>query len=390
MENNDNEVMHQGKSITQWEKDFKGEFTYDQLLKMAKGGCDLQKILVLGLDEGEKCDEGCQVLPLDTDEGLNEVDSDVEDAALSESKLSRYVVKANVDGTTKGFSVNAKDEADAEAQVKATIKKHSNGSNPKVEIASIAKENLDESIKPNYIVHVKVLGINTAFSVNAKDEADAEKQVRDQVKKLANGSNPKVEIEKVEAMRELNESFGDEVVTVKDFKKAIDKSLSQVDDDIIFRIAKGKEACMVFDIHSKGGTTVIDLMQIPKGESMTVGEFVVQLNRAVHDTNDKIMFRTIKDKAAYSVVEVYNNGDTTVVDLAPSIANSTMNETAPWEDSSGITDDQWAEAAKWFEANGFEIHDSDEGGFTFTKPVDGKQFYTGQEGYELYLNMKDA
>lgn len=269
MENNDNEVMHQGKSITQWVKDFKGEFTYDQLLKMAKSGCDLQKILMLGLDENETCSEGCKILPLDADEGLNEMDADVEAAALS------------------------------------------------------------ESIKPNYVVHVKVLGINTAFSVNAEDEDDAEKQVKEQIKKLTNNTDPKVEIQKIQSMKTLNESFGDSIVTVKDFKRSLDKSLAQRDDDIIFRLVKGKIACTVFDMYSKGGTAVIDIIPLGKDHPMTVGEFASQLNRSVFDDNDKIMFRTVKDKMACSVIEIYSKGDVTVVDLAPAIANESSN----WEDS---------------------------------------------------------
>ena len=40
----DKSMMHQGKSLAQWEKDFKGEFTADQLEKMARGGADLQKV----------------------------------------------------------------------------------------------------------------------------------------------------------------------------------------------------------------------------------------------------------------------------------------------------------------------------------------------------------
>lgn len=38
-------MVHQGKSIAQWEKDFNGEFTAEQLAKMAKGSVDLQKLL---------------------------------------------------------------------------------------------------------------------------------------------------------------------------------------------------------------------------------------------------------------------------------------------------------------------------------------------------------
>lgn len=52
-----------------------------------------------------------------------------------------------------------------------------------------------------------------------------------------------------------------------------------------------------------------------------------------------------------------------------------------------ITDDQWTEAYKWFEAHGYKVHDSDEGGFTFSEEVDGKQFYTADEGWQLYKKL---
>lgn len=260
MTDKENDVMHQGKTISQWVEDFKGMFTYDQLLALAKGGCDLQKILVMGLDENEDVDE---------------TSSSVEDAALSE---------------------------------------------------------LDESIKPNYTVHVKVLGMNTAFCVNAKDEDDAEKKVREQIKKLTGGSNPKVEIEKIESAKQLNESFNDDIVTVEDFVRALKRNLAK--------------------------------------------------------DNDKIMFRVYKDKSAYEVFDMHGKGGVFVIDLVPAVAND-IYESCPWDNTSGITDEQWQEAYEWFEANGFKVHDSDEGGFMFVKPVNGKQFYPGKEGYELYLSLRD-
>lgn len=62
-------VVHQGKSIAQWEKEFKGEFSQTQLLRFARSGTDLQKLLltvngICTLDEakesGEKKDENAQ------------------------------------------------------------------------------------------------------------------------------------------------------------------------------------------------------------------------------------------------------------------------------------------------------------------------------------------
>ena len=202
----DNQMMHQGKTIDQWFKDFKGEFSKDQLEKMAKGGADLQKILMMGLDETD-VSEGFVELPLDGDEGLDETDAEVEAAALS------------------------------------------------------------ESIKPNYTVHVKVMDMSTAFSVNADDELDAENKVRDQIKKLT-GSNPKVEIEKIDSMKTLNESFDDDIVTVTDFAKALKRSMAKDNDKIMFRTLKDKAALMVYQINGgKGGTVVVDLVPALANES---------------------------------------------------------------------------------------------------------------------------
>jgi len=39
-------MIHQGKSMSQWEKEFKGEFTVPQLVRMASSGTDLQRLLL--------------------------------------------------------------------------------------------------------------------------------------------------------------------------------------------------------------------------------------------------------------------------------------------------------------------------------------------------------
>ena len=62
-------------------------------------------------------------------------------------------------------------------------------------------------------------------------------------------------------------------------------------------------------------------------------------------------------------------------------------KTMNWND---ITDAQWNEANNWFEANGYKVHDSDEGGFTFCEPVNGKQFYSAAEGWKLYQKLANA
>lgn len=55
----DMSMIHQGKSVAQWEKEFNGEFTADQIQRMAMSGTDLQRLLLTvngqsSLDDSEK------------------------------------------------------------------------------------------------------------------------------------------------------------------------------------------------------------------------------------------------------------------------------------------------------------------------------------------------
>lgn len=62
---------------------------------------------------------------------------------------------------------------------------------------------------------------------------------------------------------------------------------------------------------------------------VTVNDFIRALKRNMVRDNDKIMFRLMKDKAALSVFEIYSKGGTAVIDLVPALAN----ESANWEDT---------------------------------------------------------
>lgn len=80
------EILHQGKTLDQWCKDFKGEFTKDQLLQMIRGEADLQKILLCGLDESDNKDIDDPVF--NGEEFFNEkacAESDEVDPELDES-----------------------------------------------------------------------------------------------------------------------------------------------------------------------------------------------------------------------------------------------------------------------------------------------------------------
>lgn len=41
------DFYHQGKSLTEWQKDFKGEYSLGELYRMAKDGTDFSKLILI-------------------------------------------------------------------------------------------------------------------------------------------------------------------------------------------------------------------------------------------------------------------------------------------------------------------------------------------------------
>ena len=88
-------IVYQGKSIAQWEKDFNGEFTAEQLAKMARGSIDLQKLLY-----SDDLNEDDPVL--DAKEFFEEADkeSELEETTDEEAALNEAIVKQPEDVVT--------------------------------------------------------------------------------------------------------------------------------------------------------------------------------------------------------------------------------------------------------------------------------------------------
>lgn len=80
--------MHQGKSMAQWEKEFKGEFDVNQLWRMATSGCDLQKLLL---------QMNNTITIEDSEKQMNEAKEEKEDTA--EEKTADAEEKTSADDT---------------------------------------------------------------------------------------------------------------------------------------------------------------------------------------------------------------------------------------------------------------------------------------------------
>ena len=249
-------MLYQGKTIAQWEKEFKGEFTARQLFQLLRSGVDLGRVKLGLVDEAE----------------------DIDDKQLFK-------------GEEFFFNEDGNENADGEVETVADLVDALNAATSAPNSTSVVVKDLNG--RPLWISNVTAN--RRAVVICTKDI------VHENINEAARSP--------------------EDVVTVDDFISVLKRNANP-NDKIAFRSYRDKNEMAVFDIHSKGGVTVVDV-----------------------------------------------------------VAKKKVNET------DGITDDQWNEAYKWFEDNGYKVHDSDEGGFTFSRPINGKNFYTAKEGWELYKKM---
>lgn len=228
------DVMHQGKTIAQWAKDFKGEFTEDQLVKMARGGCDLEKILMLGLDEDEELTpyEGlpgelktvfestrsikdymmpnCQIRVFDADG--NEIYWTWIDASYLKTVIP--YIGTGICGASQGVQAGAL-----------------------IPVEMMRKFSGQELTT---MIYVDGDPLSVDHDVLRSQIADVEERAK-QVKKNTfspdqiNHSIAEDTISHEDEMAAFNESIGDDIVTVGDFVKGVKKNLAKDSDKIMFR-----------------------------------------------------------------------------------------------------------------------------------------------------------
>lgn len=126
--------MHQGKSMAQWEKEFKGEFDVNQLWRMATSGCDLQKLLLqinntITIEDSEKQmneakeekKEDAEEQTSDDSEEKDETnDTSSEDSETDDSKASDDADKGS---NPSGVAAEKSDVPTKWVFLKITIKK---------------------------------------------------------------------------------------------------------------------------------------------------------------------------------------------------------------------------------------------------------------------------
>jgi len=316
------DLQYQGRSLEQWVKAFNGEFTSDSLLNMIRAGADLNKMLMMGLDENEKLTpyEGlpgeqelmfeneeqrsikdymmpnCQVRIFDDDGNeifwswvdpkdlvtlipyigtgvccdpnpkTNAVQAgaflpnddilrkyegqtlttfiyvDGEPLSLDHQQLMRQIrdVEARVDRVYKNAIVPAK--------IRRYNQEHAlNEISHEDEMAAFNEDVVNESIIPKFTVRVKARGITMNFTSTADTKAQAEDEIRNQLKKLLKDTNAKIDVEEVTSLKKdsVNESTGEDpgIETAADLIDAVNEATEGYNNSTVLKIVdeNGKE-----------------------------------------------------------------------------------------------------------------------------------------------------
>ena len=225
-------LIHQGKPLSQWEKEFNGMFTRSQLLAMIRGGCDLEKMRLMGLDEADFTS-----LKLSTD-----------DSAISESDYDMNASDSRVDFVLYD---------DNENEIARNSLFGNDCSNVALDyliqyVDSInnAAKRLPEGMRQHAILYVNGEALSPISSIRSAqlNQLLAETATEDEDAALSEDEDA--------STKAINEANMD-IVTVKDLVARIN-TYSKPTDKIMFSVRS--KSYEVFDMHGKGGTFVIELI----------------------------------------------------------------------------------------------------------------------------------
>ena len=203
-------TIYQGKTLAQWEKDFDGEFTVRQLFQLIRSGVDLGRIKIGLVDEAK----------------------DIDDKQLF-----------------KGEEFFFKEDEDVDEEIRT--------------VTDLVDALNDATKAPNSTdVIVKDLNGHPLWISNVVANRRA---VLLETKNIVGESKKEETMSKDFSKVNVNESARqpEDVVTVDDLVSVLRRN-GNPNDKVMFRI--DKKECMLFDINSKGGTTVVDIV---KGKPMS-------------------------------------------------------------------------------------------------------------------------
>ena len=328
-------IVYQGKSLDKWAEEFNGEYTVRQLLQLIRSGIDLGRIKLGLVDEANSIDD--KALFKDEQFFFENDDKSIKDYIMPNVELRIFDFDGN----------NCKDE-----MYRYTIDPNDARSATSY-IGTPAYLLLPEKMKAKCTQAFGILYLDG--KPLATDKSVLDYQISDimkramkvhantldfqRIKNVAEDVNPEDEAAALDEEDTIDEAIvrqPEDVVTVEDFISLLRRN-TKLDDKIVFRSPDKKE-CMLFDVESKAGIAMVDI-----------------------------------------------------------VAKKTANRL-----DENLTPEQWKEAADWFTANGYEIEDDEDrieqfapqmDQFLFKvgmSPTGNDEVLNGNDGFAIYTSLKEV
>lgn len=267
------DLQYQGRSLEQWVKAFNGEFTSDSILNMIRAGADLNKMLMMGLDEAENLTpyEG---LPGEQEMMFeDEASRSIKDYMMPNCQIRIF----DDDGNEIFWSwIDVKYLDVVIPYIGTGVCGSNNLTNNSVQAGAFIPDNgwqkyEGQTLTTFIYVDGEPLSLDhRELAQQIKDvEARAERVYKNAIVpakiRKYNQEHAIDEVSHEDEMAAFDESVSDVNVTVGDFKKNLDRNLAKDSDKIMFRV--NKKAYEVFQMSGKGGTFVIDLIPAMANEN---------------------------------------------------------------------------------------------------------------------------
>lgn len=304
-DNSISEVLHQGKTIAQWEKLLKKDFglTQNQILRLARSGVDLGRMLQ-GLDEADSIDN--KALFKNEEFFFNEDDrsASIKDYVMPNVQIRVYT--ADTDDEVYAIRIEADELDQVIMPYIAGVGSEQNNDGFARQCLPIEKQNIPNTLRAYVYVDGERL---------STDLRELEKQIKDvqarvaRVKRNTYAYRDLVKETDEDAALDESAREPEDVVTVGDFIELL-RRRTKLDDKIVFRT--NKKEMVLLDVISKGGVAVVDSVV---GNSRMNEDVELTADSPIED------FMTVADLQKLGQSTYKNNSDAWLLDNIAGIVN---------------------------------------------------------------------
>lgn len=247
-------IMYQGKPLSQWEKEFKGEFSIEQLFQLIRSGIDIGRIKFGIVDEDDDIDD--KALFKDEQFFFNEDENrSIKDYVMPNVEIRVFTVDT---GKEVYASRVEPDEIDVSvAPYIARIGSDKNNDGFARQLLPTGKQSIKEPLQA--YIYVDGAPLSTEFDELEKQIKDLQARVARVKRNTMKFKDIVKEDDDIRSFEDIAESTRqpEDVVTVEDFIELL-RRRAKLTDKIMFRVYKKNG--MLLDINSRGGTAVVDIV----------------------------------------------------------------------------------------------------------------------------------